>query len=102
MLPQDSKEILFAGIKIANAASDGFQWHDLSALMDLPAAVSGWKVGVEGLDEAMKTEEGRLEIIDYVKGEFEIPDNELEDKIEKTISWLNATYNLYLTWTPEG
>lgn len=98
-LNQDAKDILKAGIGISNALSDGFQFGDIGALMDLPAAISGWAVGVENLKESVGTEEGRAEIEAYVKQEFDIPDDVLEEKIEKTVAWLNATYDLYLTWS---
>ena len=102
MLNQDAKEILTAGIGIANALSDGFQLGDIGALMDLPAAIGGWKEGVLNLEETIKTDEGRVEIEEFVNSVFDIPDDQLEDKIEKTIAWLNATYDLYLTWTDEA
>lgn len=101
MLNKDAKEILSAGIGIANALSDGFQLSDLGALMDLPSALSGWKIGITNIDELVNTSEGRDEIEEYVKNEFDIPDDELEEKIEKSIAWLSATYDLYLTWTEE-
>lgn len=98
-LNQDAKDILKAGISISNALSDGFQMSDIGALMDLPAAISGWAVGIENLGVCIADESCRAEIEAYIKENFDIPDNELEDKIEKTVAWLNATYNLYLTWT---
>lgn len=100
-LIQDAKDILKAGIGISNALSDGFQLGDIGALMDLPAAISGWAAGVENLGECVADDEGRAEIEAYVADNFDIPDDELEDKIEKTIAWLSATYDLYLTWTEE-
>lgn len=99
MLNQDAKEILTGAIGIANALSDGIQLSDIGALMDLPAAISGWQNGVDSINETIKTEEGRQEIEDFVNSEFDIPDDELEEKIEKSLAWLNATYDLYLTWT---
>lgn len=103
-LNQDAKEILIAGCSIANALSDGVQLGDLGALMKLPAAIDGWKVGIENLKAELATPEGRAEIEQLLKDEFNIPDDQLEEKIEKTMTWLNATYDLYLTWTatPEG
>lgn len=99
LLNPDAKEILIGGIGIANALSDGVQLGDLGALMKLPAAIDGWAEGIENLKLAVTTDEGREEIENLVKEEFDIPDDQLEEKIEKTISWLNATYDLYLTWS---
>jgi len=98
-LNDDARDILKAGIGISNALSDGFQLGDIGALMDLPAAISGWALGVENLGECIADEAGRAEIEAYVKDNFDIPDDELEDKIEKTIAWLSATYDLYLSWS---
>ncbi len=101
MLNQDAKEILKSGIGIANALSDGFQLSDIGALMGLPSALTGWEVGITNIKELVGTSEGRDEIEVFVKNEFDIPDDQLEAKIEKSIAWLNATYDLYLTWTEE-
>jgi len=96
MLNQDAKDILKAAIGIGEALADGVQLSDLGALMDLPAAISGWKEGVQNLQQvALETPQ---EINDYINEEFDIPDDELEDKIEKSLEWLTATYELYLTW----
>lgn len=100
-LNKDAKEILKAGIGIANALSDGFQLGDIGALMDLPAAINDWKLGVENLEECVNDDEGRDEIETFVQETFDIPDDVLEEKIEKTIAWLNATYDLYLSWTED-
>lgn len=98
-LNDDAKEILVAGISIANALSDGIQLSDLGALMKLPGAITGWDEGITNLKETAATPEGRQEIEDLLADEFNIPDDELENKIEKTMAWLNATYDLYLTWS---
>lgn len=98
-LNEDAKEILVAGIDIANALSDGVQLSDLGALMKLPGAITGWDEGITNLKETAESEEGRQEIEDLLIAEFDIPDDELEDKIEKTLAWLNATYGLYKTWS---
>ena len=84
-LNQDAKEILIGGIGIANALSDGIQLSDLGALMKLPAAIDGWTKGITNLRETISTDEGRKEIEELVKKEFDIPDDQLEEKIEKTI-----------------
>lgn len=99
MLNQDAKDILIAGVSIANALADGVQLSDLGALMKLPSAIDGWEVGITNLRAELATPEGRAEIEQLLKDEFDIPDDQLEEKIEKTIAWLNATYDLYLTWT---
>ena len=99
MLNQDAKDILKAGISISNALSDGFQLGDIGSLMDLPAAISDWSVGVENLKANIVDEAGRAEIVAYVTAEFDIPDDKLEAVIEKTIAWLDTTYGLYLTWS---
>jgi len=100
-LNDDAKEILVAGVSIANALSDGIQLSDVGALMKLPAAITGWNDGITNLKETVATPEGRQEIEELLKEEFDIPDDELEDKIEKTIAWVSATYDLYETWSPE-
>ena len=100
-LNEDAKDILIAGIDISNALSDGVQLSDLGALMGLPGAITGWDEGIRNLKETAATPEGRQEIEDLLVEEFDIPDDELEAKIEKTINWLNATYELYLTWSVE-
>ncbi len=99
MLNQDAKEILFAGISVSNALSDGFQVGDIVALKDFPSAISGWTIGVNNLKETIQSNEGRAEIVAYVTENFDIPDDKLEDVIEKTIAWLSSTYDLYLTWS---
>ena len=99
-LNQDAKDILIAGVDIANALSDGIQLSDLGALMKLPSAITGWNDGITNLKETLETPEGRQEIEDLLKEEFDIPDDELEDKIEKTLAWASATYDLYQTWSP--
>jgi hypothetical protein len=95
-LIKDAQDILQAAIGIGEALSDGFQLGDVGALMDLPAAIDGWKEGVVNLKEVALSNPD--EISDFVKENFDIPDDELEEKIEKSISWLSATYELYLTW----
>ena len=100
-LNSDAKEILIAGVSIANALSDGIQLSDVGALMKLPSAITGWNDGITNLKETIETPEGRQEIEDLLKEEFDIPDDELEDKIEKTLAWVAATYDLYLTWSEE-
>ena len=99
MLNQDAKEILSAAISIGEALADGIQLSDVGALMDLPAAISGWNVGIENLKETAIN--APAEINDYVVAEFDIPDDELEAKIEKSLSWATATYELYLLWKPK-
>ena len=101
-LNEDAKEILIAGIDIANALSDGIQLSDLGALMKLPGAITGWDEGITNLKETSSTPEGRKEIEDLLVEEFDIPDDEMEEKIEKTLTWLNATYDLYKTWSDVG
>ena len=98
-LNSDAQEILIAGIDIANALSDGIQLSDLGALMKLPGAITGWDEGITNLKETGSTPEGRQEIEDLLVEEFDIPDDEMENKIEKTLAWLNATYDLYKTWS---
>lgn len=96
MLVKDAQDILIAAIGIGEALSDGLQFGDVGALMDLPAAIDGWKEGVLNLKEVALN--SPAEISEFVKENFDIPDDELEVKIEKSISWLSATYDLYLTW----
>ena len=98
-LNSDAQEILIAGVDIANALSDGVQLSDIGALMKLPGAIAGWDEGITNLKETASTPEGRQEIEDLLVEEFDIPDDELENKIEKTLAWLNATYDLYETWS---
>ena len=99
MLNDDAKEILVFAIETANAASDGFDWSDLGVLTKAPAAVAGWNNGVESLKAAVESPEGRQEINDFVANRFDIPDDRLEEKIEKSLNWAFATYDLYGTWT---
>lgn len=96
---QESKDILKAVIEIGEALSDGIQLSDIGALMHLPAAIDGWGEGVAGLKEAVQND--REELISYVTSEFDIADDEVEKKIEKSLEWLSATYELYLLWKPE-
>lgn len=101
MLNNDAKDILKAALSIANDLADGFDWGDIGSLMELPAAIDGWNAGLTNLKETSATEEGRAEIQQYVTDHFDIPDDELELKIEKSIAWLNATYDLYVTWSQD-
>ena len=97
---QDAEQILGFAIDIANAASDGFQWSDLGVLIKAPEAISGWDAGISDLKALVETDSGRQEIEDYVVENFDIPDDVLEEKIEKSLAWAFATYDLYHTWTP--
>lgn len=97
---EDAKDILSFAIDVANAASDGFDWSDLGVLTGAPSALTGWGAGVDNLKELIATDEGRKEIEDFVKKNFDIPNDVLEEKIEKSIAWAFATYDLYNTWTP--
>lgn len=101
MLNQDAKEILLAAVGISNALSDGVQLSDLGALMKLPAAVDDWKVGVVNLEETWEEASGRDEILQFIKDEFDIPDDVLEEKIEASMEWIKSTYGLYRTWSPK-
>jgi len=101
VLNKDAKEILTAGLKLSNALADGFDWSDFGAFMSFPSAIDGWENGINSLNEAFKTFEGRTFIASEIRSEFDIPNDVLERKIEDTVDWLNATYTLYHSWTPE-
>ena len=99
MLNQDGRDILKVGISVANALSDGVDWSDVGVLLELPSAIDGWNNGVSNLKKCLVDDDGRLEILEYVENIFDIPNDQLEDKIEKSIAWLDATYGLFLTWS---
>ncbi len=101
MLNEDAQEILYAAISVANAAADGFDWSDLGSLVNFPSAISGWANGVDNLKATFATDEGRDEIEDYVADNFDIPDDALEEKIEKSLAFIYAAFDLYATWTED-
>jgi len=88
------KDVLKAGISIGEALADGIDIGDIVALMDLPAAIDGIKevpAEVADLDEAELEE-----INDFIKTEFDLPDEDLEAFIEEALSWALSTYKLYI------
>ena len=91
---KELKDVVKAAVSIGEALADGIQIGDLAALLDLPAAIDGISEVPAELEDLDPTE--RQELNDFIKSEFDIPDDELEAFIEDAITWAFATYELYL------
>ena len=89
MLNKDAKEIIVGVTEVVEAVADGFQLKDINALFALPEAVSGWKEGVESLNENRKTPEGRAEIDKVFDDNFDLEDDRREAQIEYALDTAN-------------
>ncbi len=80
---EDLKDVVVSGLDIGQALSDGVDIGDLTALMSLPAAITGIS-NVPG-ELADMDENERAELHQLVKSKFDIPDDELESFIEDAV-----------------
>lgn len=93
---KETKEVVYAGLKIGEALSDGIDITDVGALTALPAAISGISnVPAEIADmDAAEMEE----LKQFVKDNFDIPDDRLEEFIEKAVATVVQVYGLYAAY----
>ena len=93
---QETKDVVYAGLKIGEALSDGVDITDVGALTSLPAAISGISdvpAEIADLDEA-EMEELKM----FVQDNFDIPDDDVEKFVEKAISTVIQLYQLFLAF----
>jgi hypothetical protein len=93
---KELKDVVYAGLKIGEALSDGIGIEDIGALTSLPAAIAGISdvpAEIADLDEAEAEE-----LKQYVKDNFDIPDDKLEAFIEQAVETVVKIYALYLAF----
>lgn len=81
---KDLQDVVKAGLDIAEALHDGAQWTDFTALLSMPAAIAG----IENVPKILQelTTEQKTELQQFVKDNYDIPDNKLEELIEGAIA----------------
>jgi hypothetical protein len=93
---EELKDVVFSGLKIGEALSDGIQVTDVAALVSLPEAISGISdvpAEIADLDEAEAEELKR-----FVKDNFDIPDDSIEEFVEKAVAFVVQAYGLFLAF----
>lgn len=93
---KETKDVVFSGLKIGEALSDGIQVTDVTALISLPEAIVGIKdvpAEIADMDEAEAEELKR-----FVKDNFDIPNDKLEEFIEKAVAFVVQAYGLFLAF----
>ena len=93
---KELKDVVYSGLKIGEALSDGVGIEDIGALTSLPAAIAGITdvpAEIADLDEAEAEE-----LKQYVKDNFDIPDDQLEAFIEKAVATVVQVYGLYIAF----
>ena len=91
---EDLKDVVKAGLSLGQALSDGIQISDLGALMDVPDAIVGISnvpAEIADLDEAEKEE-----LQQFVKANFDIADDNMEEIIEEAVVLAISLYKLGL------
>lgn len=91
---QETKDVVYAGLKIGEAISDGVQIEDIGALTALPAAISGITDVPAELADMDEVEAEELK--QFVKDNFDIPDDKLEEFIEEAVATAVQVYKLYV------
>lgn len=93
---KDLKEAVYFGLKVGEAASDGFSYDDFGVLTSLPAAISGISNVPDELADL--DEEEAEELKQFVQDSFDIPDDRLEEMVEKAVYAAIAVYQVYQAW----
>lgn len=103
---QNTIEVIILGFTLQKdiaAALDGdnkITWTDVFKFTNLlkvgPAAIND----IANIKAEIAIEENRKLVIEYFENEFDIPNDELEARIEETLNWLETTYELVKKWFP--
>ena len=91
---EELKDVVKFGLGVGEALSDGVGIEDVSALFALPDAISGISdvpAEIADMDEAERTE-----LKQFVKDNFDIPDDKMEEFIEAAVAVTVDIYGLYL------
>lgn len=91
---EELKDVVKLGLDIGEALVDGIGIEDISALFSLPEAIAGISNvpdEIADLDEAEKAE-----LQEFVRAEFDIPNDQLEEFIESAIAVVLELYGLYI------
>jgi len=91
---EELKDVVKSGLDIGQALSDGVQIGDLTALLSLPAAITGIS-DVPAEIEDMDADE-KVELFEFVQANFDIPNDRLEEVIEKAIIVVLDIYKIFL------
>jgi len=102
------KAVLF-GIKFGTdtgkaLADSKVTWDEYPVLLgDLMGAGPIVSSGAALKDEINDLSEAEsIELRDFINQNFDIPNDQLEAKIEASVNWLVATYDLYLAFKPKA
>lgn len=87
--------------EVATAMSDGkFQWSEafgfIDEIMQIPGVVKSWPEVKQEIGELSLEE--RQALYDYLVTEFDIPNDEVEAKIEASLQWVLNTIALIEGW----
>jgi hypothetical protein len=86
------KDVVKFGIGVGEALADGVQLSDLGALLELPNAISGISSVPEELSDL--DDEERIELINYIRDEFDLPDEKVEEFVEDSLALVIAIHKL--------
>lgn len=83
-------------VQATKTIKNKFQFFDILAfideLKDLAELIKN--KNIVGLQLKDLTEAERLELLEFAKSEFDIPDDQLEGFIEDALGWVNSTVSL--------
>jgi len=97
---EELKDVVDFGLGVGEALSDGVGIEDISALFALPEAITGISdvpAEIADMDEAE-----RAELNQFVKDNFDIPDDKLEEFIEAAVAVVINLYGLYVKFQALG
>ena len=89
---EQTEDVVVFILDVTKALSDGFQWADIVALKGLPAAIAGIDLVPDELEDMDPDEKAKL--LALVQDKFDIPDDQVEDFVEKAFAWILDTYEL--------
>lgn len=74
--------------QIASSLEDGWSWHDAFGFVDEVAAIPGVVKSFPAIKKELSelSPEERQDIYDYVKAEFDIPNDRLEVVVENSLA----------------
>ena len=82
--------------QIAISSEDGWQIYDIAAFFDEVADLIGVVRNIKAITDEWKdlSEDERLDLFSYVKQEFDIADDKVEEFVEDALVWAASTLSL--------
>lgn len=103
LLAEGIGRLITAAVNVDSDKSGKIETSEwVSLIMTFAMSVGQNIAGYQAFVELLKETDTRAEVIEAISGQFDIPNDELEELIEDTFRELNDTSGLVLRWIDYG